>query len=329
MRVLVTGSTSLLGRTVVEQLIDRGDDVSVFQRSPSGLDVEEHLGDIADGEAVAGAVAGAQAVIHVAGRVAMTGQWSLFEETNIVGTQNVVDAARSAGVDRLVQVSSPSVAYGGSLIGAPAGPADPSTARGDYGRSKAQAELIALAADSPGMSVVAIRPHLIWGPGDTQLVGRAVSRARNGLLTIVGSGAALVDTTYIDNAAASLIAALDRAPSIGGRAFVVTNGQPRPVRELLSRFVMAAGLQPPRIRVPLQAARIGGRVAEEVWNRWGRDDDPPMTSFAAEQLATAHWFDQRETRQALGWEPEVSLAEGFAHLSAWFSASRQQSPRAR
>ena len=112
MRVLVTGSTSLLGRTVVEQLIDRGDDVSVFQRSPSGLDVEEHLGDIADGEAVAGAVAGAQAVIHVAGRVAMTGQWSLFEETNIVGTQNVVDAARSAGVDRLVQVSSPSVAYG-------------------------------------------------------------------------------------------------------------------------------------------------------------------------------------------------------------------------
>lgn len=320
MRVLVTGATSLLGRTVVEQLTDRGDDVSVFQRRPSGLGVTEHLGDIADGTAVAKAVAGAEAVVHVAGRVAMTGQWSLFEETNIVGTQNVVDAARSAGVERLVQVSSPSVAYGGgSLVGAPAGLADPSTARSDYARSKAQAELIALDANSAEMSVVAIRPHLIWGPGDTQLVGRAVSRARAGRLAIVGSGAALVDTTYIDNAADALVAALDRVPSIGGSAFVVTNGQPRPVRELLNRFVMAAGLEPPQIRVPFQAARIGGRVAEEVWNRWGRDDDPPMTSFAAEQLATAHWFDQRETRETLEWQPRVSLAEGLARLADWYA----------
>jgi len=322
MRVLVTGATSLLGRTIVGQLNDRGDDVSVFQRRPSGLDVVEHLGHIADSDAVANAVGGAEAVVHVAGRVAMTGRWSLFEKTNIIGTQNVVDAARTAGVKRMVQVSSPSVAYStGSLVGAPVGPADPSTARGDYGRSKAQAELVALAANSSELSVVAIRPHLIWGPGDTQLVGRAVSRARDGRLVIVGSGAALVDTTYIDNAADALVAALDRAPSIGGRAFVVTNGQPRPVRELLNRFVMAAGLEPPRIRVPFQAARIGGRVAEEVWNRWGRDDDPPMTSFAAEQLASAHWFDQRETREALEWEPSVSLAEGFERLAVWYGRS--------
>jgi nucleoside-diphosphate-sugar epimerase len=321
MRVLVTGGTSLLGRTVVEQLTDRGDDVSVFQRRPSGLDVAEHLGDVAESEAVADAVAGSEAVIHVAGRVAMTGRWSLFEETNIVGTQNMVDAARRAGVERFVQVSSPSVAYSGdALVGVPAGPADPGTARGDYGKSKAHAELIALDGNSSEMSVVAIRPHLIWGPGDTQLVGRAVSRARDGRLAIVGSGTALVDTTYIDNAADALVAALDRAPSVGGRAFVVTNGQPRPVRELLSRFVMAAGLKPPRIKVPFQAARIGGRVVEEVWNRWGRDDDPPMTSFAAEQLTTAHWFDQRETREALEWEPSVSLAEGFVRLSNWFGS---------
>ena len=171
---------------------------------------------------------------------------------------------------------------------------------------------------------MAIRPHLIWGPGDTQLVGRAVSRAREGRLAIVGSGTALVDTTYIDNAADALVAALDRAPSVGGRAFVVTNGQPRPVRELLSRFVMSAGLKPPRIKVPFQAARIGGRVVEEVWNRWGRVDDPPMTSFAAEQLATAHWFDQRETREALHWEPRVSLDEGFSRLAEWYRAAERE-----
>ena len=324
MRVLVTGATSLIGRAVVTRLHDRGDIVTVFQRRPSGLDAAEHLGDIADYDAVFAAATGAEAVIHLAGKVAATGSWSQFEDTNVRGTQNVVDAAREARVGRFVHVSSPSVAHGGrSLVGAPATTADPDRARGHYARSKAQAELAALAADSPDLAVVAIRPHLIWGPGDTQLVARIVSRARAGRLAIVGSGAALIDTTYIDNAADALIAALDRAPGLGGRALVVTNGQPRPVRELFNRIVAAAGVEPPRIKVPYPVARIGGLAVERIWERRGREDDPPMTSFLAEQLGTAHWFDQRETRRALGWEPAVSLAEGFRRLHASFDVTPQ------
>lgn len=319
MRVLVTGATSLIGRAVVTRLQDRGDVVTVFQRRPSGLGTAEHLGDVADPNAVAGAVAGNEAVVHLAGRVAVTGPWSQFEETNVRGTQNVIDAARDAGVGRFVQVSSPSVAHGGrSLVGAPAGAADPERARGHYATSKAQAELLALAADTSDLAVVAIRPHLVWGPGDTQLVARIVSRARAGRLVVVGSGAALIDTTYIDNAADALVAALDRAPELGGRALVVSNGQPRPVRELLNRIVIAAGIEPPRIKVPYRVARTGGLAVERIWERRGREDDPPMTSFLAEQLGTAHWFDQRETRSALGWQPAVSLAEGFRRLHTWF-----------
>jgi nucleoside-diphosphate-sugar epimerase len=179
--------------------------------------------------------------------------------------------------------------------------------------------LIALAANSPDLAVVAIRPHLIWGPGDTQLVGRIVDRARAGRLSIVGSGAALIDTTYIDNAADALVASLDRARFLGGRALVVTNGQPRPIRELMNRIVIAAGLKPPRIKVPYRMAYMGGLAAERIWELRGSEDDPPMTSFAAEHLGTAHWFDQRETRRALQWEPAVSLAEGFQRLRAWFA----------
>jgi nucleoside-diphosphate-sugar epimerase len=319
MKVLVTGSTSVVGRAVVARLSDRGDVVTVLQRQPSGLDVAEHLGDIADRAAVDAAVDGVEAVIHVAGRATATGEWALFDATNVQGTRNVVDAARAAGASRFVYVSSPSVAHGGqSLVGVSAGPADPDRARGHYARSKAQAELIALAASSSAMPVVAIRPHLIWGPGDTQLVGRIIDRARSGRLAIVGSGAALIDTTYIDNAADAFVAALDAAPTLGGRALVVTNGQPRPVREILSRVVMTAGLEPPRIRVPYRVARTGGLAVEQIWDRRGTDDDPPMTSFLAEQLGTAHWFDQRETRWALKWEPKVSLEEGFRRLQLWF-----------
>lgn len=320
MRVLVTGATSLLGRTVVEQLAIRGDEVSVFQRRPSGLDASEHLGDVADADAVAEAMAGVDAVVHAAGLVAVTGDWDDFVSTNVIGTKNVVDAARHEGVSRFVQISSPSVAHSGTaLVGAPAGAADPTSTRGHYATSKAMAELTALAADSREMSVVVLRPHLIWGPGDTQLVGRIVERARQGRLAIIGTGAALIDTTYIDNASSAIVAALDHAPGLGGRSFVVTNGQPRPVRELINRILMSAGLEPPTMKVPYQLARAGGGVVERVWERRSTESEPPMTSFLAEQLATAHWFDQRDTRRSLQWEPDVTLHEGFERLGAWFA----------
>ncbi len=323
MRVLVTGSTSLIGRHVVRRLLERGDTVWTLQRRPGDEPgVVEHLGDVTDRSTVERAVERAEAVIHLAAHVAATGPWSRFATTNIEGTRNVTEAAASAGVGRFIHVSSPSVAHGGaSLVGAAAEPADPGNAHGPYARSKAMAEIVALDAGSSVMPVVAVRPHLVWGPGDTQLIGRIVDRARSGRLAIVGTGAALIDTTYIDNAADALVAALDHAPSIGTRALVVTNGQPRPVREIIDRIVAAAGLEPPRITVPYRVAHAGGRIVEQIWDRRGRDDDPPMTSFLAEQLGTAHWFDQRETRRVLQWEPEVSLNEGFRRLRTWFEST--------
>ena len=120
-------------------------------------------------------------------------------------------------------------------------PADPARARGDYARTKAEAELLALAADSPNLRVVAVRPHLVWGPGDTQLVARVVERARSGRLPLLGHGAALIDSTYIDNAASGIAAALEQAENVHGRAYVITNGEPRPVAELLAGICAAAG----------------------------------------------------------------------------------------
>ena len=174
--------------------------------------------------------------------------------------------------------------------------------------------------DSPGRdgrqaaarpAVVVVRPHLVWGPGDTQLVGRIVARARAGRLAVVGTGAALIDTTYVDDAVDALVAALDQAPGLHGRVLVVSGGEPRPVAELLASICAAAGAPAPRLAVPTPLARAAGAVAEALLRR-----DPPMTRFLAEQLSTAHWFDQRETRAALGWAPRVGLDEGFRRLRA-------------
>lgn len=328
MRVLVTGATSLIGRAAVERLVARGDDVTVLQRRPSGLaGVGEVLGAIDDRVVLGQACDGQDAVIHLAAKVGVTGTWGEYERANVHGTQRLLEAARGAGAGRFVHVSSPSVAHAGhALVGEGAGPADPTATRGHYATSKATAEVSALAASGADMPVVAIRPHLVWGPGDTQLVGRIVERARQGRLALVGSGTALIDTTYLDNAADALVAALDRAPQLGGRAFVVSNGEPRTVAELVGRIVGAAGIAWRTRRVPTAVAKAGGSVAERIWDRTGRTDDPPMTSFLAEQLSTAHWFDQRATRAALAWEPAVPLAEGFERLAAWYALSGRKPP---
>ena len=321
MRVLVTGGRGLLGSAVVRGLLARGDDVTVLQRTPAGHGsaVREILGDVTDPEAVRSAMAGAQGVVHLAARVSMVGEWRDFARTNVGGTRLVVEAARAAGADRFVHVSSPSVAHAGDpLVGAPAGPADPEHARGHYARSKAMAELDALSAQQSGFPVVAIRPHLVWGPGDTQLVGRIAERARQGRLVLIDDGAALIDTTYVDNAADAIVASLARChrDDVRGRAFVVSNGEPRTVAEILALIAGAAGAPAPTRRVPYPIARAAGAMIERAWQRAGRADEPPMTAFVAEQLATAHWFDQRQTRAALDWRPRVGLDEGFARLAA-------------
>ena len=198
----------------------------------SELGLTEHLADLNDADEVARAMEGVESVIHLAARVGVVGSAAQFHEADVTGTRTVLAAAQANGASQVRVHLSPSVAHSGSaLAGTGADPADPNRAKGHYSRTKAQAELAVLAADGPGFATIAIRPHLIWGPGDTQLVGRIVDRARSGRLALVGGGRALIDTTYIDNAVDAVVAAVDHARDGHGQAFVVSNGEQRTVAE--------------------------------------------------------------------------------------------------
>lgn len=323
-RVLVTGASGMLGGAVARALAARGDEVTVMQRRPSSSGLREVLGSVDDPEAVQRAVAGQEAVVHLAAKVDVVGPLAEFERTNVTGTRLLLQAARHEGVARFVHTSSPSVAHAGSaLVGVGAEPADPRRARGSYARTKAAAELLALAADSPTTAVTAVRPHLVWGPGDTQLVGRIVARARAGRLPWVGDGAALVDSTYVDNARDALVAALDALArprgehSAHGRAFVVTNDEPRPVGELIAGILRAHGAPLPRLHVPTTPAGGAGHLVDAAVaasQHVHPITEPPLTHFLVDQLTTAHWFSQRETHTALGWRPAVSLDDGLERL---------------
>jgi 2-alkyl-3-oxoalkanoate reductase len=323
MRVLVTGASSMLLGGVARALLERGDEVVCLQRrSVSDLDTEQVLADVRDDAAVAGAAARCDAVVHGAAKVGVVGGWSEYRSINVGGTINVLAAARGAGVPRFVQVSSPSVAHGGhAIVGAGAEPAVTGRRRAWYAESKALAEGWALAADGADMGVVVLRPHLVWGPGDTQLVGRIVERAGAGRLALVGGGTALVDTTYVDNAVSAHLAAIDSVSPgavCAGRPYVIANGEPRPIRDLVAGICAAAGVPFEPRDVPARAARSAGSVVERIWPLV-RDGEPPLTRFVAEQLGTAHWFDPRPAATDLAWHPTVSVDEGLARLAASFA----------
>ncbi|GIU57126.1 NAD(P)-dependent oxidoreductase [Arthrobacter sp. NicSoilC12] len=267
MRVLVTGASGLLGREVARLLVRQGHAVSTFQRRPSGVDGATDLqGSVADEAAVRRAVSGAEGVIHLAAKVSFTGRAAEFDEVNVEGTRRLLRAAREAGVRELVFVSSPSVANSGAAIaGLGAEAADPARAHGDYSRTKAEAELLALAADSPGFRVTAVRPHIVWGPGDTQLVERVLERASRGRLPLLDAGAALIDTTYVDNAASAIVAALDGwSTSTAGRSWSATANPARSASSWRAFAPRAASL---RRRGRCRAASRGLR--DRWWKRCG------------------------------------------------------------
>jgi 2-alkyl-3-oxoalkanoate reductase len=326
-RVLVTGGGGFVGGAIVDQLLARGDQVVSFARgdypalTAKGVRVER--GDLADPEAVHGAAKGCEAVFHVAALPGVWGPASLYESVNLKGTENVLAACAAHGVQRLVYTSTPSVVHSGEDVEG----VDHTAPYAEhflthYPRTKAEAEKKVLAANSAGLHTVALRPHLIWGPGDNHLIPRVISRAQAGRLRLVGGGLKKVDASYIDNVADAHLAALDALTgpdaACAGKAYFVANDEPRPQREFINGFLEAAGLPACTKTISPGAAYAAGAVLETVFGMFGVKSEPPMTRFVARQLASAHWYDLTATRRDLGWAPRVSVDEGMRRLKASF-----------
>ncbi|MBI3268000.1 MAG: NAD-dependent epimerase/dehydratase family protein [Planctomycetes bacterium] len=325
MTVLVTGGGGFLGKAIVEQLRARGLAVRSFARGEypalTALGVDAGRGDLADASAVEEAARGCEAVFHVAAKPGIWGRYEEYHAANVTGTENVLAACRRHGIRKLVYTSSPSVVHDGrDLDGVDESAPYPERYEAHYPRTKAMAERAVLAANGPDLSTVALRPHMIWGPGDHHLVPRLVARARAGQLRKVGKRRCLVDSTYIENAAEAHLLAFDRlgpGAAIAGKAYFISQGEPIPMSDLLDRILAAAGLPPVVRTVPAGVAYAAGWACEVVYGLLGREEEPRMTRFLARQLSTAHWFNIDAARRDLGYAPRVSLDEGLRRLAAW------------
>ena len=326
MRILVTGGGGFLGQALCRGLVARGHDVVSFSRGHypalDALGVHQVQGDLADRDAVRDAARGCEAIFHNAAKAGAWGRHADYHAANVTGTDHVIAACRAHGIARLVYTSSPSVTHrathpvaGGTADDVPYG----THFKAAYPATKAIAERAVLAANDARLATVALRPRLIWGPGDQQLLPRLVQRARAGRLRIVGDGDNLIDTTYIDNAAQAhfdAFAALAPGAACAGRAYFISNGEPRPARAMINALLVAAGAPPVNKTLPFVAAYAIGMACETAWTLLSLRGEPPLTRFLAEQLATTHWYDMAPAMRDFGYVPGVSIDEVLKRLAA-------------
>lgn len=325
MKALVTGGGGFLGSAIVRKLLARGDQVVSLARQDypelRELGATTVRGDLGDESAVREAARGVDVIFHVAAKAGIWGDPNDYYRSNVLGTEHVLAAAQSAGIRRVVYTSSPSVIFNGrDMEGADESVPYPAHYEADYPRTKALAERAVLAANSEPMATVALRPHLIWGPGDHHVIPRLLARARAGQLRRIGKGGKRIDGIFVDNAADAHLLAADRlAPSstIAGKAYFLTQGEPIETWDFINRILVAAGIAPVTRSIPLPVA-LAAAVAFETAHRVFRlPGEPRLTRFLVKELATSHWFDLTAARRDLGYAPAISLDEGIRRMTPW------------
>ena len=324
MRVLLTGASGFLGGAIAERLLSRGDQLVAVQRSAApalqarGVHVvQADLGDPEQLPKLQTAAKDCDAILHVAALAGHWGDYQTYFRANVLATQHVLQIARAQGVQRFVYTSTPSVAHaGGDLNGVDESTPIPTHFAAHYPATKAKAEAMVLAANGADLASCALRPHLIWGPGDQHLLPRLVARARAGRLKFIGP-AKLIDSIYIDNAADAHLLALDRlqpGAACAGKAYFLSNDQPMLLDELVNRLLACAELGPVHARVPVWVAKSVGTLLEYAYRFLPLSGEPLMTRFVAEQLSTAHYYDISAAKRDLDYRATVSIESGLARL---------------
>ncbi len=328
MKVLVTGGGGFLGGAVARSALARGWQVRSVARGDyphlREAGMETHRGDLAEPGVAHKAVEGCDAVFHVAAKAGVWGSYESYHRSNVTATEQLLDACRKQGVKRFIYTSTPSVIHaGGDVEGIDESAPYPDHFETHYPKTKAIAEKMVLKASGPELGTVALRPHLIWGPGDTQLIPRILARAKAGRLRFVGDGQKLIDSVYIDNAAQAHMQACDALANpqaaCAGKAYFITQGEPVPTADLINRILGAAGLPPCTKTVPVKVAYAAGAMLEGVYGLFRIASEPPMTRFVAKQLSTAHWYDITAAKRDLGYKPTITLDEGIEKLRQSFA----------
>lgn len=320
MKVLVTGASGFVGSALCRALVARGDQVVGLTRDPSaardrvGPGVELVGGSIGMPGEVAQAARECEVVFHAAGITALDAPARVLRWVHIAGTENVLRAARHAGVERVVHISCADVSlHDGDRMHWDEQRALPDEPVGLFAQTKQMAEELALAQADDNLEVTAVRPALLWGPGDVDGLARWVREARAGGIQLYGGGRNIIATTHVDNLVrAALLAA--EAAAAPGQAYYITDAEFLEAREFFGELTRALGLPPPRLQGNLALDMFKARLAD-LFAR-----DAGATRAKLLRRARSALFDLSHATQDLGYEAQLDLRAAMGELAAWVEA---------
>lgn len=319
--VFITGASGFVGGALARALIADGVAVRALVRSESSAAAVEALGaeavrgDLDDPASIQAGAEGCALAFHAAALPAEWGTRAEFEAANVTGTANALGGCRAAGVGRFVHVGTEAACFATQPLvrideTAPLRPDSPML----YASTKARAEQLVVAANGDGFETVALRPRLVWGPGDATVLPGIAAAVEAGRFTWVGGGRHLTSTTHIDNVVLGLRLAAEKGKP--GEAYFVTDGEPVVFRDFITRLLATRGINPPDRNVPAVLARVAAIVGEALWSRLPLPGVPPVTRTAYFLTANEVTIDISKAREELGYEPRISVEQGLAELAA-------------
>ncbi|MEJ5143645.1 NAD-dependent epimerase/dehydratase family protein [Gluconobacter albidus] len=328
----VTGATGLLGRRLVEQLVQQGWNVRVLHRNPSdavklrAIGAEPIGGELEDQAALRKGMAGADTVFHAAALFTMWAPAVEFERANVEGTRNMLAAAQAEHVTCFVYISAAGVVMGDGKpmkeITEDTPLAYPSWA--PYLASKARAQKLVLSANKPGeLRTAIILPPLIWGTG-MPMLDNLIKQVTSGSFAWPAGGNQIMSTAHVDNVCACAILAAEKSP--GGRSYFVTDGQSQSMRAVMTALVGTKGVEIKARNAPLRIAWYMAWMMEFVWRTFGRSGEPPLTRQMLRMVGYDFTVSDRRAREELGYAPVTSWVEGLAvmHVAARPHSSKNQ-----
>lgn len=318
-QVFVTGGSGYVGRNLIRRLVADGHAVVALARSPASAAAIESLGaraaagDILDRASLEAGMAGCRWLVHAAADTGHGGFSAGQHRTNLEGTRHVFEAARAAGIERAVHLSTEAVLLSGRpLVRANESTPIPARHAGSYSASKAAAERMALSLSSAACPVVVVRPRFVWGRDDTTALPQLVAAARSGQLVWIAGGGYLTSTTHVDNAVEGILRALRHGR--GGEAYFVTDGEPLPFRTFVSQLLERAGVTPPTNSVPRWLVAAMARLGDGLERLSGGRLHPPIGGQAYGTVGVEVTLDITKAERELGYRPVITREAGLATI---------------
>lgn len=325
-KVLITGGSGFLGRAVARKCVERGELVFSYSRSThpelTALGVSQIQGDVADAKSVADAVKGMDVVFHLASKTGSWGRLSSYYKTNVKGTRNVIAACKTEHVKVLVYTSTTHVMMGSKQSESVVDERTyPERFSSNFAMSKAFAEQAVIKAMDDDLRTIILRPHMIWGPGDTAPVPGVMKR--KGPVFRIGDGKNKVTGIFVDDAAAAHVAAAEKVaenPSLSGKAYVIVQDDPMLLWDFIDQIRSIKGQSPVWLGLPAGVAYPVGKAMEFLYKNFRIPFAPLLTTHTARELSSTHVFDNRPALEELGFKPQVTVPEGMKAYEAWLKS---------